>query len=268
MKKTIRKMLVLFTSILMAFSAIPTIQASAKDANEYTFDELAEMSIEELETVEGYEHMSEWIDDSIKNGCRVFTRYGILCNDEDQFLPTLMKTWPPGQHEVGSIYENGDISYSKLAEALGLSEKIIGNACIVHLDETTSHTGYYTAFYDWELDLNKVEKDMIYIEVNYEAYGWDNFLKTYLIFQSRLRLSEHISIFRPNIFFGTSVGYGDANCDGVVDISDAILVSRVAAEDTSVSLSETGRLNADCDGLSGISAGDASQIIQYIAKLI
>lgn len=61
---------------------------------------------------------------------------------------------------------------------------------------------------------------------------------------------------------------GDANCDAVVDISDAILVSRVAAEDTSVSLSETGRLNADCDGLSGISAGDASQIIQYIAKLI
>jgi hypothetical protein len=65
-----------------------------------------------------------------------------------------------------------------------------------------------------------------------------------------------------------AVNSGDANCDNVVDISDAILVSRVAAEDTSVSLSETGRLNADCDGLSGISAGDASQIIQYIAKLI
>lgn len=61
---------------------------------------------------------------------------------------------------------------------------------------------------------------------------------------------------------------GDADCSGEVDISDAILVSRIAAEDTAVSLSALGVINADCDGKNGVSASDAIQILKYIAKLV
>lgn len=62
--------------------------------------------------------------------------------------------------------------------------------------------------------------------------------------------------------------YGDADCNGEVDISDVILVSRVAAEDTSVALTVYGVANADVDGKTGISAGDAAMILRYIAKLL
>lgn len=60
---------------------------------------------------------------------------------------------------------------------------------------------------------------------------------------------------------------GDANCDGEVDISDVILVSRIAAEDTAVTMTALGRKNADCDGNGLISAADATKILLLIAKI-
>ena len=53
-----------------------------------------------------------------------------------------------------------------------------------------------------------------------------------------------------------------------MDISDVILVSRIAAEDTQVSLTAQGKVNADVDGKKGISGGDAKMILQYIAKIV
>ncbi|MBR3679745.1 MAG: cellulase family glycosylhydrolase [Oscillospiraceae bacterium] len=67
---------------------------------------------------------------------------------------------------------------------------------------------------------------------------------------------------------GTKIHPGDADLSGEVDISDVILVSRIAAEDTSVSLTAQGALNADVDGKTGISAADAAKILKFIAKLI
>ncbi|MBR3679382.1 MAG: dockerin type I repeat-containing protein, partial [Oscillospiraceae bacterium] len=61
---------------------------------------------------------------------------------------------------------------------------------------------------------------------------------------------------------------GDANCDGVVDISDVILVSRIGAEDKAVSLTFTGKLNADCNDDNKVGADDALMILKAIARLI
>lgn len=60
---------------------------------------------------------------------------------------------------------------------------------------------------------------------------------------------------------------GDANLDCSVDISDAILTARLATEDSTVMVSSQGKVNADCDGVSGITAADAARILKYIAKL-
>lgn len=60
---------------------------------------------------------------------------------------------------------------------------------------------------------------------------------------------------------------GDATCNDEVDISDAILISRVASEDTSVDITEQGRINANCDGDDLLSANDAAAVLRIIAKL-
>ena len=66
----------------------------------------------------------------------------------------------------------------------------------------------------------------------------------------------------------TKLKRGDVNCDDVVDISDVILLSRYTAEDKTVTVTQQGILNAECDGRSGLTAGDTIVIVQFIARLI
>ncbi|MBR3678653.1 MAG: glycoside hydrolase family 9 protein [Oscillospiraceae bacterium] len=65
-----------------------------------------------------------------------------------------------------------------------------------------------------------------------------------------------------------NIYYGDADCNKTIDISDVILTSRIATEDTSATITAQGKLNADCDGTPGISASDAVLIIKVVAMLI
>lgn len=62
--------------------------------------------------------------------------------------------------------------------------------------------------------------------------------------------------------------YGDADCSGFVDVSDAVLICRVALSDPDAQITEQGKLNADCDGEAGITSSDAVRVVQYIAGLI
>lgn len=62
--------------------------------------------------------------------------------------------------------------------------------------------------------------------------------------------------------------WGDADCNGEVDISDVIFVSRIAAEDTSLSLSAQGKLNANCNADSKVDAADSVIILRLVARLL
>lgn len=61
---------------------------------------------------------------------------------------------------------------------------------------------------------------------------------------------------------------GDADCSGKVDISDAVLIARFAAEDRTARITEQGLINADCDGTKGVDGGDTTMVLRYIARLI
>lgn len=63
-------------------------------------------------------------------------------------------------------------------------------------------------------------------------------------------------------------GTGDVNCDGNVDVSDAVLLARFLAEDAGAEVTAQGKINAECDGIDGLSADDNIMILQYIAKII
>lgn len=61
---------------------------------------------------------------------------------------------------------------------------------------------------------------------------------------------------------------GDANLDCAVDVSDAVLVSRFAAEDRTAVITDQGRANADVTHDGNVDAQDAEKLLQYIAKKI
>ena len=61
---------------------------------------------------------------------------------------------------------------------------------------------------------------------------------------------------------------GDADCSGIVDVSDAVLIARYNAEDRNAEITDQGRRNADCDGVPGIDGGDVTEVLLFIARII
>jgi hypothetical protein len=58
------------------------------------------------------------------------------------------------------------------------------------------------------------------------------------------------------------------NLDKEVNISDAILIARIAAEDTTLKVSDDGIANANIDGKDGVSADDVTLILKFLAGII
>ena len=59
---------------------------------------------------------------------------------------------------------------------------------------------------------------------------------------------------------------GDANADGTIDVSDAVLLARYCAEDTAITLTADGKFNADANGDGSITLDDVTAIQRTIAK--
>ena len=62
-------------------------------------------------------------------------------------------------------------------------------------------------------------------------------------------------------------GYGDINTDGKMTISDAIMLSRYVAEDTSLTLDDAALANADANYDGIVTAADCTSILRAIAGL-
>ena len=60
--------------------------------------------------------------------------------------------------------------------------------------------------------------------------------------------------------------YGDANLDGRVDITDAVLMNKAAAGQ--VELSAQARANADCMADNVLSSDDALSLLQFLVHII
>lgn len=66
----------------------------------------------------------------------------------------------------------------------------------------------------------------------------------------------------------TATIWGDANLDESVDVADAVLLARFAAEDASASITAQGKINADVTGDSNLDSNDMVKILRAIANLI
>lgn len=59
---------------------------------------------------------------------------------------------------------------------------------------------------------------------------------------------------------------GDMTEDGRVDVSDAVLAARFAAEDTSAVVTDQGKKNGDVNGDGNIDSDDIQEILEYISR--
>ena len=62
--------------------------------------------------------------------------------------------------------------------------------------------------------------------------------------------------------------WGDADLNGIVDVSDAVLIARYVAEDGTAVITKQGKANAVVSGKGTIVIDDAAKILKFVAKLI
>ena len=65
----------------------------------------------------------------------------------------------------------------------------------------------------------------------------------------------------------TDIVYGDANCDGFVTVADAVAILQSIGNRDKYELTPQGKLNADVDGVAGVTASDALVIQQVDAGI-
>lgn len=61
---------------------------------------------------------------------------------------------------------------------------------------------------------------------------------------------------------------GDVDCNGFVELADAILLCRYNAEDAAITVTTQGLQNAECDDDGILTSSDVTIILRYLAKLI
>ena len=61
---------------------------------------------------------------------------------------------------------------------------------------------------------------------------------------------------------------GDADCTGVVDISDAVLLAKFVSGDSTAKISDRGLINGDVDGKEGITDDDVTYLLRALVNLV
>ena len=88
--------------------------------------------------------------------------------------------------------------------------------------------------------------------------------------ESKTDVTKATTTISGNIVTGTvapgSVLYGDVNCDSRVDITDAVLLNKAAAG--VVTLNDTQRMNADCNGDKEVGSQDATTLLMFLVNII
>ena len=81
-------------------------------------------------------------------------------------------------------------------------------------------------------------------------------------------LKNEISLVKTGEAAPETIVRGDANCDGALDVSDAVLASRIVVEDTEAKISDQGLRNADIDLNGNLEPADITLMLQVIARKV
>ncbi|MBR3418735.1 MAG: dockerin type I repeat-containing protein [Oscillospiraceae bacterium] len=256
-----------FFAVLAATVMLHGMPVWADEAQNYTFDELMQMSLEELETLADYEGITDRIAElaanpplDCENGC---ISYYILLNEYDKVIPTLWETVTVEDAD-GRMVDIEQISRDRTAEVLGMPEKALGSIYILS-------TGLNRRGSEVLIETGLEKADVLEVSVNLNAYGEENICKSYYFATRQLESDENeniLNIERIRLGKASARLMGDANCDGSVDVADAVLIARFANEDKEAVITDLGKMFADVTNDGNVDGQDAERILQYIAKKI
>ena len=160
--------------------------------------------------------------------------------------------------------ESGDIKVNLVDNLLNVTlgteaveDEAVINAVKAALVKQTEFQGqiWYAANGAEALD----STDGVYISAAYIKKGEDTDITTPTITTSTTVSAET----------NQNVVYGDANCDGKVNLSDAVLIMQTLSNPSKYQLTEQGKANADCSANgNGVTNGDALAIQKYMLKLV
>ena len=140
------------------------------------------------------------------------------------------------------------------------NDYVIGADSLKLLSEYKPGSGYPALFVnDYEFDSSKEGEYRIFISFDGrpESYPSDGFTVTVGQADKGNQPSSEAKL------------CGDANNDGTVDLSDAVLIMQTLSNPSKYKLTEQGRANADCAGNGdGITNADALAIQKYMFQLI
>ncbi len=147
---------------------------------------------------------------------------------------------------------------------------------------------HYFAIHGWDAESNCIEPYVRSIvgNVDYILFGYEYLPDAVVVYDAACyRDSEIVDTVSVTLDLKTGIGTledgtkidflhpamtdtGDVNCDKSVDVSDAVLLARLLAEDPEVVISEQGLANADADHNGKCNSNDVIQILRAIAKII
>ena len=174
-----------------------------------------------------------------------------------------------GTKAVDSFFANGYVKEDIFEEIMKYheSEKHPGECGYNYVNEYGKHPGECGYCYDANelgYDPSKYTEEQIrMIEASREVNGF--VCGTLLMQFDEENAAKAKTEEKPQHATGLKV-IGDVNCDGVIDVSDSVLLCRFLCEDADAVMTEQGRINADVNGDGKLTMDDNTALLNRIAK--
>ncbi len=256
---------VMLCGLLTAPAAADTAEDKSVETNLSNFFEL---SLSEIETQ--LEHQFDNCDNTI------------VLNISKEQLQKQLSDLEQQKEEIGNDYVLFSQAYTSLMlEKLHLQEfyDAIDPDCI-----GISTPSAWVQAPDFFTIAEEEDDDTSFCSVTLRFWNNDITMKyndeilTITPYEATLRTFYYINKYGDKIYFTSTntpaivtidiTMFGDATCDNAVDVADAVLIARFAAEDRDAVFTDQGRLNADVMYDGNLDIQDAERILQYIAKKI
>ena len=207
-----------------------------------------------------------------------------LKNDEDQYDAIGSNTAKKLYNALSEYSNSFDYSYDQYEYNYGVYEYLTGYEAMEYSFPLEEKLNEY-------LEQNNVNAKLVkYSDCEINLLGQESIGDTfYIVPNEDISIMEHYELaksiaketgIRPHGVRPTSLGGnakgksidfadyldGDANCDGTVELADAIFIMQALANPNKYQLSDKGRFNADIDG-DGITSGDALAIQETLLGL-
>ena len=187
---------------------------------------------------------------------------------ECEISTTVSSGWIGKEHQVAGIYDSANNMLRVYCDGKMLGEKAVGTS------EGVAHTSYNVTIGACPSTGRSSQADFCSVRIYNRALSASELQSQNTASPKYSPDSDAVELwvtFEPPVAEEQILEptlMGDVDCNGEVDITDVILLARYTAEDTEISVTKQGLLNADLNADGKYTAQDTTTILRIIAKLV